>query len=206
MCSINEIISLHFGVLLGYITWLFAVKCYWSNNWRSVTSGVQRSDDDPGATAWLYAPYQILVLSSGVLWSLLLYIRCFQRHNMTSCLRLPTNVLAKFVDAICTLQYSTRTLLTRYCAMCHCNEHQLSALQGRTSEKNSSQRYDQAAHSVRAKISGNKLKHGSRTPCYVSAVHIWNYKSARLPRRIAVEQRRYAAGMADMQCWQFETC
>jgi len=137
-----------------------------------VTSGEQRSDDDPGATAWLYAPYQILVLSSGVLWSLLLYILCFQRRNMTSCLRFPTNVLTKFVDAICTLQYSTCTLLTRYCAMCHCIEHKLSAFQGRTPEKNSSQRYDEVVHTVSAKISGNKLKHWSRTQCYASAVHI----------------------------------
>ena len=175
---INEIISLHFGVLLGHITWILT-KCYWSNHWRSVTSGVQRSDDDPGATAWLYVPYQILVLSSGVLWSLLLYIRCLQRHNMTSCLRFPTNVLAKFVDAICTLQYSTRTLLTRYCAMCHCNEHKLSALQGRTPEKNSSQRYDEAVHTVSAKISASKLKHGSRTQCYANAVHICKTGSLR---------------------------
>ena len=50
------------------VAWLhymdfFATKRYWSNHWRSVTSGEQRSDDDPGATAWLYAPYQILVLA-----------------------------------------------------------------------------------------------------------------------------------------------
>jgi len=94
-------------------------------------------------------------------------------------LRFPANVLAKFVDAICTLQYSIRTLLTRYCAMCHCNEHKLSALQGRTPEKNSSQRYDEAVHTVSAKISGNKLKHGSRTQCYVSAVHICKTGSLR---------------------------
>jgi len=34
----------------------------------------------PGATAWLDAPCQILVLSSGVWWSLLLVIRCLWRH------------------------------------------------------------------------------------------------------------------------------
>jgi len=36
--------------------------------------------------------------------------------------------------------------------------------------------------------------------------HLQNCKSARMSRRIAVEQRRYAAGMADTEGWQFETC
>jgi len=36
--------------------------------------------------------------------------------------------------------------------------------------------------------------------------HLQNYKSARMSRRIAVEQRRYAAEMADNYGWQFETC
>jgi len=60
----------------------------------------------PGATAWLYAPYQILVLSSGIQWSLLLDIRCLWRHNMTSCSRLRTNVMTKFVDTTCVLFYT----------------------------------------------------------------------------------------------------
>jgi len=47
------------------------------------TSGVQRSGD-ARATAWLDAPYQILVLSTGAWWSLLLNIGCVWRHNMTS--------------------------------------------------------------------------------------------------------------------------
>jgi len=45
------------------------------------------------------------VRSSLVWWSLLLDIRCLQRHNMTSCLRLQANVLEKFVDAISILFY-----------------------------------------------------------------------------------------------------
>jgi len=36
----------------------------------------------------------------------LLDIRCLQRHNMMSYLRLQTNVLEKFVDAICILFYT----------------------------------------------------------------------------------------------------
>ena len=46
-------------------------------------------------------PYQILVLSSGVWWSLLRDIRCLWRHNMTLFSRSQTNVLAKFVDTTC---------------------------------------------------------------------------------------------------------
>ena len=60
----------------------------------------------PGVTAWLYAPLQILVLNSGVWWSLLLDIRWWWRHSMTSYSRLQTNVLAKFVDATCILFYT----------------------------------------------------------------------------------------------------
>jgi len=55
----------------------------------------------PGRLLDWMPPYQILVLSSGVWWSLLLDIRCLWRRNMTSYSRLQTNVLAKFVDATC---------------------------------------------------------------------------------------------------------
>jgi len=36
--------------------------------------------------------------------------------------------------------------------------------------------------------------------------HLQNCKSERMSRRIAIEQSRYAAGMADTEGWQFETC
>jgi len=55
----------------------------------------------PWATAWLDTPYQILVLSGGVWWSLLLDIRCLWLQNMTSYPHLQINVLAKFVDTTC---------------------------------------------------------------------------------------------------------
>jgi len=41
---------------------------------------------------------------------------------MTLYSRLQTNILAKFVDMTQHAYYSTRTLLTRCCTMCHCNE------------------------------------------------------------------------------------
>ena len=46
-------------------------------------------------------PYQILVSSSSVWWSLLLDICFLWRHNMTSNSRFQTNVWAKFVDTTC---------------------------------------------------------------------------------------------------------
>jgi len=51
-------------------------------------------------------PYQNLVLSSGVWWSLLLHIRCLWRHNMTSYSRVQPNVMAKFVGTSCILFYT----------------------------------------------------------------------------------------------------
>jgi len=46
-------------------------------------------------------PYQILVLSSGVWWSLFLAMHCLWRHSMTLYSRLQTNVLPKFVHTTC---------------------------------------------------------------------------------------------------------
>jgi len=60
----------------------------------------------PGRLLDCMPPYQILVLSSGVWWSLLLNIRCLWRHNTTSYSRLQTNGLTKFVDTACILFYT----------------------------------------------------------------------------------------------------
>jgi len=64
------------------------------------------SDQWPAEVWWCRGDCLIvcpLPMSSSVWWSLLLDMRCFQSHNMTSYLHLQTNVLAKFVDAICLL-------------------------------------------------------------------------------------------------------
>jgi len=55
-------------------------------------------------------PYQILVLNSGVRWSLLLDIRCLWRHHMMSYSHLQTSVLAKFVDTTCIFRDAGATL------------------------------------------------------------------------------------------------
>jgi len=60
-------------------------------------SGVQRSGDALG-DCLIVCPFQILVLNSGLWWSLLPDTRCLWRHNMPSYLRLQTNILTKFVD------------------------------------------------------------------------------------------------------------
>jgi len=65
---------------------------WWSSQWRAEIWWC------PGRLLDWIPPYQILVFSSGVWWSLLLDIRCLWHHNMTWYWRLQTNVLAKFVD------------------------------------------------------------------------------------------------------------
>jgi len=151
----------------------------------------------PGATAWLYAPYQILVLSSGVWWSLLLDIRCSWRHNMT-------------YDHICKPMFwrnlSAHTLLTR-CTMCHCHEHKLPALQVRRPEQNTTLNA-KTEQFITVKMSGNALKQGSRTHSVLrqDSSQLQKHQAARMSRRIAVKQWKYAPGMADTQGWQFETC
>jgi len=75
----------------------------------------------PGRLAWLYAPYQILVLNSGVRWSLLLNIRSLWRHNIATYSRFQASIWRGVL--IQHAYYATRTLLTRCCTMCHCNEH-----------------------------------------------------------------------------------
>jgi len=72
----------------------------------------------PGATASLYAPLTLFVLSSGVWWSLLLDIRCLRCHNMTSYSRLQTNVLAKIVDTTSILLYTQSPYSLLYDVQC----------------------------------------------------------------------------------------
>ena len=127
-------------------------ETHWTYGWRS------RGLMLPGATSDYMPPYRILVLSSGVWWSLLLDIRCLWRHSMTSYSRLQTNVLAKFVDITCILFYTPLT----HCTMCHCNEHKLTALQVTRQEQNTALNA-KTEQFITAKISGNALKHGSRT-------------------------------------------
>ena len=60
-------------------------------------SGVQRSGDARDDCFIGCPHYQILALSSGIWWLLLLDVRCLWRHNMTSYARLQANVLTKFL-------------------------------------------------------------------------------------------------------------
>ena len=111
------------------------------------------------ATDWLYAPYQNLVLSSGVWWSLLpVRVVCdaTTRRHIQVCK--PTLWRSLFIQHA---YFSTRTLLTRCCTMCHCNEYQLSVLQVRRRNQNTFNA--KTEQFITAKISGNALKQGSRT-------------------------------------------
>jgi len=55
----------------------------------------------PGRLLDWMPPFQILVMSSGVWWLLLLIFFCLWRHNITSYSRWQTNVLSKFFDTTC---------------------------------------------------------------------------------------------------------
>ena len=116
--------------------------------------------------------------------------------------------------------------------MCHCNEHKLTALQIMRPEQNTTLRA-KTEQLRTAKISGNALKQGVKhTQCYFSAVHncdkcskrlhreqwskthstprhdssqLWKHRAAWISRPIVVEQRRYPAGMADTEGWEFES-
>jgi len=151
----------------------------------------------PGATAWVYDPLPNSSIEQDVWWSVLLDIYDVTKwRHIHVCKPL-------FWRSLLTQHayYSTCTLLTRCYTMCP-----LSALQVRKQGQNPalSAKTEQF---ITAKISGNALKQGSRTD---SALHqrssqLQKYKAARMSRRVAVEQRRYAAGMADIQGWQFAT-
>ena len=105
---------------------------YWRGqcfNWGlTLRSGVQRSGDARGDCLIVCPLLPILVLSSGIWWSLLLDICNLWGHNMTSYSRLQTNVLAKFVDtnwilfythSPCSFLYNVSLWWTiEYCAGC----------------------------------------------------------------------------------------
>ena len=84
----------------------------------------------PGRKLDCMPPYQILVLSRGVWWSLLLDIRCLWRHIHVCNPTFWPTLLTKHA------YYFALTLLTHCCTMCHCNEHKLlSRLQVRRLEQ-----------------------------------------------------------------------
>jgi len=105
---INEIISFHLWVVFGYLIWIFCERFQkqsrWSNYWRLVTSGVQRSGDVRG-NCLIVCPLPNSNIEQQHMASLLMDIRCLQCHHMTSYLCLQTNILAKCVDTTCILFY-----------------------------------------------------------------------------------------------------
>ena len=62
---------------------------------------------------------------SGIWWSFVFGVRCLWRHNLTSHLCFQTNVLTKFVDALC-IFFCTHSPYF----VCHGTEYKLSSLQG----------------------------------------------------------------------------
>ena len=87
---------------------------------------------------------------------------------------------------------STHTLLTRCCTKRHCNEHKLSALQGRRPEQNTALNA-KTEQFITAKLSGIALNRGvEHTHCCASAFH--KCKNIRL-RKCLVENQTSREGM-----------
>jgi len=124
-------------------------------------------------------------------WPFVFGVRCLWRHNLTSFACFQTNVLAKFVDIICTFFY----IHTPY-FMCHCTEYKLSALQVKPSEKNNINVTTQQF--ITAKISGCTLKQGSETHFSLrqSNLRLQNQAALRSHQIRAVEHWRCAAELA----------
>ena len=124
-------------------------------------------------------------------WPFVFGVRSLWRHNLTSFTCFQTNVLAKFVDIVCTFFY----IRTSY-FMCHCTEYKLWALQGRLPEKNNINATTQQF--ISAKISGWALKQGSETRSSLrqSNLQLQNEAALRSRQILAVEHWRCAAGLA----------
>jgi len=116
---------------------------FWSTESNAETSGVSRK------FSWGRC-FRV------IWWSFLFGVRCLWRHNLTSFPCFQTNVLAKFVDIICTFFYIHSPYF-----MCHCTEYKLWALQVRLSEKNKINAVTQQF--ITAKILGCALRQGSET-------------------------------------------
>jgi len=119
------------------------------------------------------------------------FVRCLWRHNLTSLPCFQTNVLAKFVDIICTFFY-----IHSHYFMHHCTEYKLSALQVRLPKKNKLNATTQQF--ITAKISGCALKQGSETQSslHQSNLQLQNHAALRSRQIRAVEHWRCAAGLA----------
>ena len=130
-------------------------------------------------------------LVQGQRWPFVFGVRCLWRHNLTSFTCFQTNVLATFVDIICTFFYIHTPYFMR-----HCTEYKLWALQVRLAEKNNINATTQQF--ITAKISGCALKQGGETHSSLrqSKLQLQNQAALRSRHIRAVEHWRRAAGLA----------
>jgi len=129
---------------------------------------------------------------SGTWWLFVFSVRCLWRHNLTSYSCFQTNVLAKFLDIICTLFYTHSPKF-----MHHWTEYKLSALQVRISEENTLKATTQQFITV--KISGCVLKQWSKTYSSLPPSNLKLQNEAPLMSWWirAVEHRKCMAGLPD---------
>jgi len=120
---------------------------------------------------------------------------------MTLYSRLQTGVLAKVVHTTCILFYthSPVSLLVVVPCVIVMNIN-YKPLQVRRPEQKTALNAKTEQFTT-GKISGNALKQWSRTNSTLrhGSSQLQKHQAARMSRRIAVEQRRYAVGMADTQ-------
>jgi len=114
----------------------------------------------PRVTAWLDAPQPnsgiAMAYSDHCYW---IYVVCdvtIWRHVHVCKPTLWRSLLTQHA------YYSTRTLLTRCCTMCHCNEYKLSAFQVRRPKQNTALNA-KTEQFITAKLTGNALTPGLRS-------------------------------------------
>jgi len=132
---------------------------------------------------------------SGKWWSFVFGVRCLWCHNLKSYSCFQTNVLAKYVDIICIFLYTHSPYF-----MCHCTDDKLSAFQVRVSEENKLNATTQQL--ITAKISGCKLKQGSKTNSSLCQNNLQLKNEAVLMSCgiRAVEYKKCMAGLAGAHC------
>jgi len=125
---------------------------------------------------------------SGIWWSFACDVRSLWRHNLSSYSCFQTNILAKFVDIICTFFYTQSPYF-----MCHCTEYKLSALHVRISEEN---KLNVATQEFITAKFGCVLKKGSKTHSSLrqSNLQLQN-EAALMSRRVRAVEHRSAAGL-----------
>jgi len=122
-------------------------------------------------------PHQILVLSSGLWWSLLLYIRCLWHHNMASYSPLQPMFWQILLTQYAYYSIHIPLLVVEQCVTVIKTNYCISALQVRRPEQSTALNA-KTEQFITAKIPGNALKQESRTHLMLRSSQLQKYKAA----------------------------